>query len=112
MTFQKVTSSQPVVEYLVGVLTEKLATGQKVLWLVPGGSAIGVAAEVSQQLRGLDAPEVIDGEADDFHAFPSRSCRALGRGSVARGGAIFLYMVGNARCSSRRSVKPVIPPSL
>lgn len=54
MTFQKITDSAPVVEYLVKVLKEKLATGQKVLWLVPGGSAIGVAAEVSKQLRDLD----------------------------------------------------------
>lgn len=59
MTFKKVTNSQPVVEYLVKILKEKLTGGQKVLWLVPGGSAIGVAAEVSQQLRGINLTNLI-----------------------------------------------------
>jgi 6-phosphogluconolactonase/glucosamine-6-phosphate isomerase/deaminase len=54
MTFRKITSAEPVVSYLVKVLREKLAAGERVLWLVPGGSAIDVAATVSQQLRGTD----------------------------------------------------------
>jgi len=48
--FSKITSTEPVVDYLIGVLTEKLTDNKKVLWLVPGGSAMQVAAAVSQSL--------------------------------------------------------------
>jgi 6-phosphogluconolactonase/glucosamine-6-phosphate isomerase/deaminase len=40
-----------VVGYLAGLINKKLADGQKVLWLVAGGSAIKVAAAVSKQLQ-------------------------------------------------------------
>ena len=48
--YRKLTSIEPVVDYLIGVLTEMLTDNLKVLWLVPGGSAIKVAAAVSQSL--------------------------------------------------------------
>lgn len=54
MVFQKVNSADAVIDYLTGVLKERLATGQEVLWLIPGGSAIEVAAAVSQRLHGID----------------------------------------------------------
>lgn len=54
MVFKKVNSADAVTEYLSTVLTEKLSAGQKVLWLVPGGSAITVVAVVSKKLQGLD----------------------------------------------------------
>lgn len=54
MVFKKVNSADAVTEYLSTVLTEKLSAGQKVLWLVPGGSAITVVAAVSKKLQGLD----------------------------------------------------------
>lgn len=54
MVFKKVNSAQTVTDYLTSLLQEKLAAGQKVLWLVPGGSAIAVAAAVSKNLAGTD----------------------------------------------------------
>jgi len=39
------------VSYLAGVINDKLQTGKTVLWLVPGGSAIKIAAKVAKQLR-------------------------------------------------------------
>jgi 6-phosphogluconolactonase/glucosamine-6-phosphate isomerase/deaminase len=54
MIFRKITSDEAVVRYLVELLRQKLDYGEKVLWLVPGGSAIKVAATVSQQLRDID----------------------------------------------------------
>src|SRR6185436_4906345 len=41
-------------EYLFQVLKEQLLSGKKVLWLVPGGSAISVAAEVSKKMKDMD----------------------------------------------------------
>jgi 6-phosphogluconolactonase/glucosamine-6-phosphate isomerase/deaminase len=38
-------------EYLARLIDTKLAAGQKVLWLVAGGSAIKIAVEVSKRLR-------------------------------------------------------------
>jgi 6-phosphogluconolactonase len=54
MQFIKVTDSGPVVEYLAETLLSHLDKGDTVLWLVPGGSAIAVAAEVGQRLSGHD----------------------------------------------------------
>jgi 6-phosphogluconolactonase/glucosamine-6-phosphate isomerase/deaminase len=54
MVYKKVSSAEPVINYLTGLLKSKLASGEKVLWLVPGGSSIGVAAAVSRNLTGLD----------------------------------------------------------
>lgn len=54
MNYVKVTGPQPVVDYLVNVLTAHLDKGESVLWLIPGGSAINVAAAVSQRLAGQD----------------------------------------------------------
>jgi len=54
MKFVKTTSSEVVVGYLSGVLRRKLAAGDSVLWLVPGGSAIAVAAQVAKELQGLN----------------------------------------------------------
>ena len=39
------------VSYLASVINDKLQTGKTVLWLVPGGSAIKIAAKVAKQLR-------------------------------------------------------------
>jgi 6-phosphogluconolactonase/glucosamine-6-phosphate isomerase/deaminase len=54
MTFRKITDTAPVVKYLADTIQRHLAKNQKVLWLVPGGSAIAVAAEVSKKLQGTD----------------------------------------------------------
>ena len=50
LTFRQVTSAGSVAAYLARVIGEKLRSGKHVLWLVPGGSAIAVAAETSKRL--------------------------------------------------------------
>lgn len=50
MVFRKIGTAEPVVAYVVRILEEKLTAGQRVLWLVSGGSAIGVAVAVGHQL--------------------------------------------------------------
>jgi 6-phosphogluconolactonase/glucosamine-6-phosphate isomerase/deaminase len=52
ISFLKINSNQPVVDYLSHAIATHLTKGERVLWLVPGGSAIQVAAAVSGQLRG------------------------------------------------------------
>jgi 6-phosphogluconolactonase/glucosamine-6-phosphate isomerase/deaminase len=54
MVFRKVTSAEAVTNYLTDVLRAKLGAGQRVLWLIPGGSAIGVAVAVAQNLQDTD----------------------------------------------------------
>ncbi|MEO5628081.1 MAG: 6-phosphogluconolactonase [Candidatus Saccharimonadales bacterium] len=54
MKLCKITNRQPVVDYLADLLQKKLAAGQKVLWLVPGGSAINVAVAVAVKLKDTD----------------------------------------------------------
>jgi 6-phosphogluconolactonase len=48
--FYKLSSSGPVVEYLVTTIQNHLKKDQKVLWMVTGGSAIKVAAKASHKL--------------------------------------------------------------
>ncbi|MDB5163625.1 MAG: hypothetical protein JWS12_242 [Candidatus Saccharibacteria bacterium] len=54
MRFIKVTDSEPVAKAIAQKLLAALADDQHVLWLVPGGSAIAVAARVSQLLSGVN----------------------------------------------------------
>ena len=44
-------NADAVAKYLAELIDAKLAAGQKVLWLVPGGSAIKIAAKTSKRLR-------------------------------------------------------------
>ncbi len=43
-----------IVDYITTVISEQLKLGESVLWLVPGGSAMGVATEVLQRLEDTD----------------------------------------------------------
>lgn len=52
--FFKVSDTQPVVEYLVAKISKPLSDNKKVLWLVPGGSSIEIAAAVSKKLQRQD----------------------------------------------------------
>lgn len=54
MKFIKVTSNEPAVNYITETLKSALLAGKQVLWVVCGGSAIPLAAEVSRRLRGMD----------------------------------------------------------
>lgn len=51
VTFVRVDGTGPVVEFLLGRLTEQLVAGKRVLWLVPGGSAVSIVAAVCQRLN-------------------------------------------------------------
>lgn len=46
--------AEQVVPYLVQTIKQHLENGEKVLWLVSGGSGIAVSSEVSKQLVGSD----------------------------------------------------------
>lgn len=54
MVFKKLEGTQPVVDHIASVLREHLGKGEKVTWLVCGGSSIDIAAGVSQALFGTD----------------------------------------------------------
>lgn len=54
MRFQKITDIQPVVAYITDTLITHLEKGERVTWLVPGGSAITIAAVVSKNLSIID----------------------------------------------------------
>ena len=54
MLYKKVTDSPVVTEYLAGVIAGHLKQGERVFWVIPGGSAMTVAVEVAQRLKGLE----------------------------------------------------------
>lgn len=53
LEFRKITSGEPVARYLAGVISDRLKQGQSLIWLVPGGSAISIAAETSTLLADV-----------------------------------------------------------
>lgn len=52
MIYRKISTAAPVATYLAGRIAEKLRSGQHVLWLLAGGSAIPVAVAAAAQLQG------------------------------------------------------------
>lgn len=52
--YKKVSTTQPVVDHLVAAISRRLNSGERVLWLVPGGSAIAIAVAVGKRLAGTD----------------------------------------------------------
>lgn len=53
LKFYKITGPETVVNYLASQLSRRLANGQKVLWLLSGGSFITIEVAVAARLRGL-----------------------------------------------------------
>lgn len=49
--FKKIQDLQPVAKYISGQISKHLEVGDKVLWLVTGGSSIKVAVAVSKRLK-------------------------------------------------------------
>jgi 6-phosphogluconolactonase/glucosamine-6-phosphate isomerase/deaminase len=51
MIFRQISSNEQVDQYLYESLRNRLSRGQKILWLVAGGSAMQIAVETAEQLR-------------------------------------------------------------
>ncbi len=52
MKYIHATDTEPVIQYLTDTLSSHLAKGEKVLWILSGGSGGKVCAEVSKRLTG------------------------------------------------------------
>src|SRR5437868_2602932 len=50
LVFKRIESPQPVTEYLLEAIKSRLLAGQKVLWLIAGGSAIKIGCDVAKKL--------------------------------------------------------------
>jgi len=50
--FVKINSPEPAVQYLAATLRRHLKAGERVLWLIAGGSVIKVATAVAKELQG------------------------------------------------------------
>lgn len=62
---QKISSLEPVVDFLFNLLSKELEDSQTVFWLVPGGSSIKIAALVSQRLAQQDHHRLIVSLTDE-----------------------------------------------
>lgn len=65
LSYRMISSTEPVATYIAKVLTKHLEQGQRVLWLLSGGSAIDVAVRVSKQLKGIDLQHLTVTLADE-----------------------------------------------
>lgn len=65
LRFIKVSNPQPVVDFLISTIEEHLKNGEKVLWLLSGGSSIDLEIEVSQRLRSVDTSRLTSGLIDE-----------------------------------------------
>jgi 6-phosphogluconolactonase/glucosamine-6-phosphate isomerase/deaminase len=72
MVFKKLHSTGPIVEYLSRVLTDHLKKKERVTWLVCGGSAIDIAAGVSQVLteQKVDVSQLVVTLTDERYGEP------------------------------------------
>lgn len=52
MKYVHITDTTPVIDYLASTISEHLNAGEKVLWILSGGSGGKVCAEVSKKLSG------------------------------------------------------------
>ena len=73
MKFIKIADSHPVIDYLTKQITTALTAGKQVLWLVPGGSAISVAASVSKNLAGQDLQNLHVSLTDERYGPPGHA---------------------------------------
>lgn len=71
MQYVKVASFQPVVDHVVRSISTALASGQQVLWLVSGGSMIGVAVEAAKKLDRTENLLVM--QVDERYGAPGHS---------------------------------------
>jgi 6-phosphogluconolactonase/glucosamine-6-phosphate isomerase/deaminase len=63
--FKKITSTKPVVDHLYEEIKKQLDAKKKVLWLIPGGSSIPIAAAVSKKLADIDTGRLTVGLTDE-----------------------------------------------
>jgi len=58
MDYRYTTTTQPVIDYLSATLIDHLMRGERVLWLISGGSNIAVAVEIAKTLKEIP-PELL-----------------------------------------------------
>lgn len=73
MKFRKVDDAQPVIRYLTEAIQTHLDTGERVAWIVPGGSAIYIAAMVSQNLANTDTSRLSVTLTDERYGMPGHA---------------------------------------
>jgi 6-phosphogluconolactonase/glucosamine-6-phosphate isomerase/deaminase len=53
--FRKISEPEQIASYLAEVISAKLGSDKKVLWLISGGSVIPIAAQASKIIQGVDS---------------------------------------------------------
>ena len=59
-----------IVDYLTNEIAERLAAGERVLWLIPGGSASFIALDVLKHLEGIDMSQLFITLTDERYGAP------------------------------------------
>lgn len=72
MKYVPISSSEPVVQYITETLAKRLDSGSKIVWLLPGGSAVRLAVEISRNLaqRGTDLTNLMVTLTDERYGAP------------------------------------------
>lgn len=89
-SYAKITTPDPVAEYLAAAVTKRLSRGKRVLWLVCGGSSIAVAAAASKLLAGHDLSKLAVTLTDERYGYvghPDSNWRQLSEAGFALPGA-------------------------
>lgn len=73
MKFRKVDDAQPVIRYLTETIQAHLTEGERVTWIVTGGSAIAIAAMVSQNLATTDTSRLSITLTDERFGMPGHA---------------------------------------
>lgn len=73
VVFRKVDDAQPVIRYLTEIIQSHLSAGERVTWIVTGGSAISIAAMVSQNLATTDTSRLSITLTDERYGLPGHA---------------------------------------
>ncbi len=65
MKYVQIAGIDPVIDHAVKVLSEHLRSGEQVVWLLSGGSAINLEVRIAQRLQTLDVTRLYVGLIDE-----------------------------------------------
>lgn len=109
-----ISSTQPVVDYLIQALSQRLQAGQAVTWLVGGGSGITVSLAVAQGLRqqGIDLTKLSVSLTDERYGALGHANenwqQLLDQGFALPGAKLYRVLTGDDRATTTQKFEALL----
>lgn len=107
MDYIHTTTTEPVIEHLIGTLTQRLSDGQRVLWLLSGGSGAKVCLEVAKGLTDMPLDTLFVTLSDERYGpigHPDENWQQLlDNGFALPGATLYRPLIGKDRGETARA---------